>query len=102
MFTIIIIMSPASTGYPSCSSSLMRYLELQCWPLETDQSPVYHSSFEVKKLLNNSSWDFEHVLDTMDDSELVQIKIFAQKVLQPGGAAIILPKSGRNQILTLL
>ena len=30
-------------------------------------------------------------------TELAQIKIFALKVLQPGGAAIIFPKSGRNQ-----
>ena len=26
-----------------------------------------HFSFEMKKLSNNSSWDFEHVLDTMDN-----------------------------------
>ena len=26
-----------------------------------------HFSFEMKKLLNNSSWHFEHVLDTIDD-----------------------------------
>ena len=30
-------------------------------------------------------------------TELAQMKIFALKVLQPGGAAIIFPKSGRNQ-----
>ena len=30
-------------------------------------------------------------------AELAQIKIFALKVLQPGGAAIIFPKSGQNQ-----
>ena len=30
-------------------------------------------------------------------TELAQMKIFSLKVLQPGGAAIIFPKSGRNQ-----
>jgi hypothetical protein len=30
------------------------------------------------------------------------MKIFAQRVLQPGGAAIIFPKSGRNQNSTPL
>ena len=30
-------------------------------------------------------------------TELAQMKIFALKVLQPGGAAIIFTKSGRNQ-----
>ena len=28
------------------------------------------------------------------------MKIFAQRVLQPGGAAIIFPKNGRNQKIT--
>ena len=32
-------------------------------------------------------------------NELAQMKTFALKVLQPGGAAIIFPKSGRNQKL---
>ena len=35
-------------------------------------------------------------------TELAQMKIFALKVLQPGGAAIIFPKSGQNQNLTPL
>ena len=35
-------------------------------------------------------------------TELAQIKMFALKVLQPGGAAIIFRKSGRNQNLTPL
>ena len=30
-------------------------------------------------------------------TELAQMKIFSLKVLQPGGAAIIFPKSGQNQ-----
>ena len=30
------------------------------------------------------------------------MKIFAQRVLQPGGAAIIFPKNGRNQNRTLV
>ena len=30
-------------------------------------------------------------------TELAQMKIFALKVPEPGGAAIIFPKSGRNQ-----
>ena len=30
-------------------------------------------------------------------TEFAQMKFFALKVLQPGGAAIIFPKSGRNQ-----
>ena len=30
-------------------------------------------------------------------TELAQMKIFALKVQEPGGAAIIFPKSGRNQ-----
>jgi len=38
----------------------------------------------------------------MITTELAKIKIFAQRVLQPGGAAITLPKSGRNQTLTPL
>ena len=29
--------------------------------------------------------------------ELAQMKVFALKVQEPGGAAIIFPKSGRNQ-----
>ena len=33
-------------------------------------------------------------------TELAQIKFFDQRVLQPGGAAIIFVKSGPNQILT--
>ena len=35
-------------------------------------------------------------------TELAQMKIFALKVQEPGGAAIIFPKSGRNQNLTPL
>ena len=35
-------------------------------------------------------------------TELAQIKIFALRVPEPGGAAIIFPKSGRNQNLTPL
>ena len=35
-------------------------------------------------------------------TELAQIKIFALKILQPGGAAIIFPKHGQSQNLTPL
>ena len=45
-----------------------------------------------KKLSNNSSWDFENVLDTMDDYWVGPDKTFAERVLQPGGAAIIFQK----------
>ena len=35
-------------------------------------------------------------------TELAQMKIFALKVQEPGGAVIIFPKSGQNQNLTPL
>ena len=48
---------------------------LQCYgpkvPYITDVSSEWegggHSSFELKKLSNDSFWNFQHVLGTMDD-----------------------------------
>ena len=35
--------------------------------ISKDVGPVSLLIWNEKKLLNNSSWDFEHVLDTMDN-----------------------------------
>ena len=41
---------------------------LDTWELYTSKESLEHTPhLKWKKLLNNSSWDFEHVLDTMDD-----------------------------------
>ena len=50
-----------------------------------------------KKLSTNSPLDFEYVLEIMDDYWVGPDENFAQWVQEPGGAAIIFPKSGRNQ-----
>ena len=46
-----------------------------------------------KKLLMNSPWDFEYILETM----LAKMKIITLRAQKPGGTAIIIRKSGPNQ-----
>ena len=55
-----------------------------------------------KKLSTNSPWDFEYVLEIMDDYCVGPDENFSLIVLQPGGSALIFSKSGRNQNLTPL
>ena len=53
-----------------------------------------------KKLSTNSSWNFEHIVDTLDDYWVGPDEKFFPAVLQPVGSTIIFPKSGRIQNLT--
>ena len=43
---------------------LMGYLDFQIYLIKVD---IFTPHLKWKKLFDNSSWDFEHVLDTMDD-----------------------------------
>ena len=45
----------------------------------------------------NIPWYFEYVLETIDDYWVGQDENFFPESTPPGGAAIIFPKSGRNQ-----
>ena len=58
-----------------------------------------HSSFETKKNLPGTLNIFQTLWMI---TELTQIKIFAQRVLKPGGTVIIFSKRGQNQISTPL
>ena len=53
-------------------------------------------SFEMKKLSNNSSWAFEHVLETMDDYWLGQDENFAMGVIQTADPVTIFPWNVQN------
>ena len=64
----------------------------------TDWTEAYleHSSFKWNKLSTNSPWDFEYVLDIMDNNRVSQMKIFALRVQEPDGAVITFPICGQN------
>ena len=50
----------------------------------------------MKKVSKNSSWDFEHVLETMDDYWLGQDENFAMGVIQTADPVTIFPWNVQN------